>query len=284
MSEDRPSQSNNKKTWLEKVADAFIGEPRDREDLKAIIFEARENDIIDHEAFKIIDGAMSVSELHVRDIMVPRSHMVLLDSEKDLADILPVIVDSGHSRFPVTGDKNDEIIGVLIAKDLLKLAMETSFSLADMSQKWKSLFRPVNFVPESKRLNVLLNDFRLNRNHMAIVVDEYGGIAGLVTIEDVLEEIVGDIDDEHDSQETPNIRVLDDGKQAVDALTPIEEFNDFFGTELSDDEFDTIGGIVTHSFGRLPKRDETIQIGNLNFRVLNADDRRLKLMEVSDVS
>ena len=281
MNDDRPSSLPSRKSWLERVAEAFTGEPKDRTDLKEILHEAHENQILDQEAFTIIEGALNVSEMHVRDIMIPRSHMVSVEADQTVHDMLPSIVESGHSRFPVLGETSDEIIGILLAKDLLALGLLTQFDNEQMTSRLREIIRPVNFVPESKRLNVLLNEFRTNRHHMAIVVDEYGGIAGLVTIEDVFEEIVGEIDDEHDSEEQLNIRVISDGKHAVDALTPIDEFNEHFDTEISEEEFDTIGGIVTHNFGRLPKRDESIQIGELEFRVLNADDRRLKLLEVA---
>lgn len=282
MSDDRPSSVPSKKTWLEKVADAFTGEPKDRADLKEILNEAHENDILDQEAFSIIEGALDVSEMHVRDIMIPRSHMVSISLDQPLEDMLTTIVESGHSRFPVTGDNTDSIQGILMAKDLLALGLQTGFDLEKMHEGAKSLLRQPTFVPESKRLNTLLNDFRANRYHMAIVADEYGGIAGLVTIEDVLEEIVGEIDDEHDDEEQSNIRSLGEGRFAVDALTSIEDFNEYFQTDISDEEYDTIGGIVTHSFGRLPKRDETIDLEGLSIRVLNADDRRLKLLEVQN--
>lgn len=283
MAEDHPSRNPGKKSWLERVAEAFAGEPKDREELKEILNDAHENEILDKEAFRIIEGALNVSELHVRDIMIPRSQMISVESGKTIEEILPNIIESGHSRFPVIGENSDEVIGVLLAKDLLSLGSKTKFNTEKMSKQLKGIIRPATYVPESKRLNILLNDFRANRNHLAMVVDEYGGIAGLVTIEDVLEEIVGDIDDEHDSEEQPNIKDLGSTNFAVDALTPIEEFNEYFESALSDDEFDTIGGIVSHEFGRLPKRDESIEIGKLVFRILNADDRRVKLLEVSAI-
>lgn len=281
MTEDHPSTNPGKKSWLERVADSFAGEPKDRQDLKDILMEAHEKEILDQEAFRIIEGALNVSELHVRDIMIPRSQMIYVESGKSIEEILPNIIESGHSRFPVIGENSDEVIGVLLAKDLLSLGSKTRFDTEKMSKQLKDIIRPATFVPESKRLNILLNEFRANRYHLAMVVDEYGGIAGLVTIEDVLEEIVGEIDDEHDSKEQPNIRELGSSQFAVDALTPIDEFNEYFELTLSDDEFDTIGGIVSHQFGRLPKRDESIDIENLHFRVLNADDRRVKLLQVS---
>lgn len=281
MTEDHSSTNPGRKSWLERVADTFAGEPKDRQDLKEILSEAHDNEILDQEAFRIIEGALNVSELHVRDIMIPRSQMISVESGKSIEDILPSIIESGHSRFPVTGENSDEVIGVLLAKDLLSLGSKTKFNTEKMSKQLKDIIRPATFVPESKRLNILLNEFRANRYHLAMVVDEYGGIAGLVTIEDVLEEIVGEIDDEHDSEEQPNIKELGSSQFAVDALTPIEEFNDYFELNLSDDEFDTIGGIVSHEFGRLPKRDESIEIEKLNFRILNADDRRVKLLQVS---
>ncbi len=280
MSEDRPTSVSGKKSWLEKVADAFNDEPRDRKEIIEILKEANENQILDDESFTIIQGAMKVSELHVRDIMVPRPQMICLDDEDSAHDMLTEIVESGFSRFPVIGDNSDEVQGVVLAKDLLALGIKTKFDNQQMTARIKEIMREVIFVPESKRLNSLLNDFRSNRQHLAIVVDEYGGTAGLVTIEDVLEEIVGEIDDEHDDEADSNITPLGQGNFKVDALTPIDEFNEHFNCEFNDDEYDTIGGIVTHSFGRLPKRDESIEIQGMVFKVANADDRRLRSLVV----
>ncbi|GGX70097.1 HlyC/CorC family transporter [Saccharospirillum salsuginis] len=282
MSDDRPTSSGpGKRTWLERLSDAFTGEPKDREDVLNVLKDAQERDILDGEAFKIIEGAMNVSDMHVRDIMIPRSQMVSLETDESIQQWLGKIVDSGHSRFPVLGENSDEVVGVLLAKDLLGLGLQTSFNLDDMQSRLKSVIRSVNFVPESKRLNVLLKDFRSNRNHMAVVVDEYSQTAGLVTIEDVLEEIVGEIEDEHDDAADANIRPNGSGGFVVQALTPIEDFNEHFGTEFSDEEFDTIGGIIMHQFGKVPKRDESITLGDLIIRVINADNRRVRAFEVN---
>ncbi|WP_127556317.1 HlyC/CorC family transporter [Saccharospirillum alexandrii] len=282
MSDERPTSSNpGRKSWLERLSDAFTGEPKDRDDLLTILNSAQENDILDNEAFKIIEGALNVSDMHVRDIMIPRSQVVSLETNDSIQHWLSLIVESGHSRFPVLGENSDEVVGVLLAKDLLGLGLQTQFDLDEMKKRLNTIIRNVNFVPESKRLNVLLKDFRSNRNHMAVVVDEYGQTAGLVTIEDVLEEIVGEIEDEHDDTVDANIRPNGNGGFLVQALTPIEDFNEHFSTELSDEEFDTIGGIVMHQFGKVPQRDESITLGELLIRVVNADNRRVRAFEVN---
>lgn len=282
MSDERPTSSHpGRKSWLERLSDAFTGEPKDRDDLLTILNSAQENDILDNEAFKIIEGALNVSDMHVRDIMIPRSQMVSLETNDSIQHWLSLIVESGHSRFPVLGEHSDEVVGVLLAKDLLGLGLQTRFDLNDMKTRLKAIIRTVNFVPESKRLNVLLKDFRSNRNHMAVVVDEYGQTAGLVTIEDVLEEIVGEIEDEHDDTVDANIRPNGNGGYLVQALTPIEDFNEHFETGFSDEEFDTIGGIVMHQFGKVPQRDESITLGELLIRVVNADNRRVRAFEVN---
>jgi len=224
---------------------------------------------------------MNVSDLHVRDIMIPRSQMVSLDHDETIKEWTAKIVASGHSRFPVLGENPDEVIGVLLAKDMLSLSLKTDFNEAEMQKQVREIVRDVNFVPESKRVNVLLRDFRKNRNHMAIVIDEYRGISGLVTIEDVLEEIVGEIEDEHDDESISNIYSNGAGAFIVQALTPIDDFNEHFATNFSDEEFDTIGGIVMHEFGRVPKRDDTITLGDLIVRVTTADNRRVRAFEVS---
>jgi magnesium and cobalt transporter len=282
MSDERPTSSNpGRKSWLERLSDAFTGEPKDRDDLLSILNIAQENDILDGEAFKIIEGALNVSDMHVRDIMIPRSQVVSLETNDSIQHWLSQIVESGHSRFPVLGENSDEVVGVLLAKDLLGLGLQTQFDLDEMKKRLNTIIRNVNFVPESKRLNVLLKDFRSNRNHMAVVVDEYGQTAGLVTIEDVLEEIVGEIEDEHDDTVDANIRPNGNGGFLVQALTPIEDFNEHFSTDLSDEEFDTIGGIVMHQFGKVPQRDESITLGELLVRVVNADNRRVRAFEVN---
>lgn len=281
MNDDRPtSRSLGKKSFFERLGDAFTGEPKDRDELLAIVHEAHKNEILDDDSLRIIQGAMNVSDLHVRDIMIPRSQMVNLEHDETIKEWTTKVVESGHSRFPVFGEKADEVIGVLLAKDLLALSLNTDFNESEMQKHVNDIVRNVNFVPESKRVNVLLRDFRMNRNHMAIVVDEYRGISGLVTIEDVLEEIVGEIEDEHDDESVQNIYSNATGSYVVQALTPIEDFNNYFSTDFSEEEFDTIGGIIMHEFGRVPKRDDVITLNGLSIRVTAADNRRVRAFEV----
>jgi len=276
MSEDRSSGTS--KSWLEKLAQAFSDEPRSREDVREILQQACESGILDNDAHGIIEGAIQVTEMQVRDVMIPRSQMTMVQVNQTPREFLPVIISSAHSRFPVCGENPDEVLGILLAKDLLPYMLEGTLDQFDIRQ----CLRKATFIPESKRLNVLLNEFRGTRNHMAIVVDEYGGIAGLITIEDVLEQIVGEIEDEHDAEEDDgNIKPFDDNGYLVKALTPIEDFNAYFDVGFSDDEFDTIGGIVTQHFGHLPAKDESIVIEGFNFKVLSADNRRLRLLQVT---
>ncbi len=251
-------------------------EPRDRAELETLLKEAGERGLIDQDALGMIEGVLAVADLQVRDIMVPRSQMVVVERDDPPQALLPMIVESGHSRFPVIGEDRDQVIGILLAKDLLRYFGEGGSAEFDM----REVLRPAVFVPESKRLNVLLKEFRVSRNHMAVVVDEYGGVSGLVTIEDVIEEIVGDIADEYDIEEDQTIRREGDGQFTVHALARIEDFNDYFGTQFSDEEFDTIGGLVMHQFGRLPKRGESVVIDGHEFRVLRADRRRIDLLRV----
>jgi magnesium and cobalt transporter len=282
MSDERPtSRHPSKKSFFERLGDAFTGEPKDREELLAIVHEAHQNEILDDDSLRIMQGAMNVSDLHVRDIMIPRSQMVSLEHDESIKEWTTKIVASGHSRFPVLGENPDEVIGVLLAKDMLSLSLKTDFNEPEMQKHVKGIIREVTFVPESKRVNVLLRDFRKNRSHMAIVVDEYRGISGLVTIEDVLEEIVGEIEDEHDDETVSNISANGAGAFVVQALTPIEDFNEHFDTDFSDEEFDTIGGIVMHEFGCVPKRDDSISLGDLKIRVTTADNRRVRAFEIS---
>jgi magnesium and cobalt transporter len=258
-----------KPSLLERIGAILMREPEDREQLVALLRSAYERNLIDADALGMIEGALQVSELQARDIMVPRAQMDMVDLHETPEQILPRVIEAGHSRFPVYDDNKDDIIGVLLAKDLLRYFAGQEFSLRDM-------LRPAVFVPESKRLNVLLRDFRRNRNHMAIVVDEYGGVAGLLTIEDVLEQIVGEIEDEFDFDETEANILLDrNGMYRVKAQTEIASFNDTFGTHFSDQEYDTVGGLLLSRFGRLPKRGEEIELDNLKFRVQRADSRRL---------
>ncbi|MDP4917086.1 MAG: CBS domain-containing protein, partial [Haliea sp.] len=230
-----------------------------------------ENEVIDQDARSIMEGAMKVSDMQARDIMIPRAQMVVIKADCTLQEILPQIIRSAHSRYPVVGETPDDIQGILLAKDLLPEILSKDHS----DFRMEALLRPTVVVPESKRLNVLLREFRENRNHMAIVIDEYGGVAGLVTIEDVLEEIVGDIEDETDVDEDHFIRTIGEGDYFIKALTPIEDFNEHFRTTFSDEEFDTIGGLVIQAFGHMPERNEVTCIQNFEFKVINADQRKI---------
>lgn len=276
MSDDH--SSNGHKSWLDKLAQAFNQEPKTRQELFALLREANRNNLLDDDALGIVEGAMEIDELKVRDIMIPRSQMICIQVDQSPEEFLPAIIEAAHSRYPVIGENTDEMIGILLAKDLLPLilARPQDFNL-------RQLIRPCIFVPESKRLNVLLKEFRANHNHMAIVIDEYGGVDGLVTIEDVLEQIVGDIEDEHDSDDDNFIRQLPTGDFVVKALTPVEDFNEFFKSGFSEDDYDTIGGVVMSAFGHLPKRNETIELEQWRFRVVNSDSRRLHLLRVSKI-
>ena len=258
-----------KPSLLERIGAILMREPEDREQLLELLQSSYERNLMDADALAMIEGVLQVSELHARDIMVPRSQMYVVDIHDTPEKFLPQVIESGHSRFPVIGESRDDVIGILLAKDLLRYFAGQEYNVREM-------LRPAVFIPESKRLNVLLKDFRRNRNHMAIVVDEYGGVAGLVTIEDVLEQIVGDIEDEYDFDETEANILLDrNGLYRVKAQTPIEDFNATFGTSFSNEEYDTIGGLLLSRFGRLPKRGEEIVLDRLRFRVLRADSRRL---------
>lgn len=262
--------------WLQRLSRALSGEPQDREDLVAQLRDARERGLIDAEALEMLEGVLGVADIQVRDIMVPRAQMVFVRRDDTLARLLPVVVESGHSRFPVMDADRDDVVGILLAKDVLRLYSEGVAGRFDM----RECMRPAVFVPESKRVNVLLKEFRRNRNHMAIVVDEYGGVAGLVTIEDAIEQIVGEIDDEFDVDEEINVRKEGPRQFLVRGATPIAEFNAYFGTSLADDEFDTIAGLIMKQFGRLPRRGESIQLGDYEFRVLRADRRRVDALRV----
>ena len=268
------SSSASSRGWLEKIGRAFGGEPRSRGDLVELLRDVSEAGLIEADTLAMLEGALEVDELQVRDVMIPRSHMVVIPEGTPMDEVLPLIIESGHSRFPVVGEDRDQIKGILLAKDLLKLVADGGeIELSD-------LLRPPVIIPESKRLNVLLREFRISKNHMAIVVDEYGGVSGLITIEDVLEEIVGDIDDEHDADAVPDIQRVEEGKFLVQALTPIDDFNESFESDFSDDEYDTIGGLIVAEFGRLPEAGESVEIGGMTFVVTSADDRRLHAMEV----
>ncbi|HDP88813.1 MAG TPA: CBS domain-containing protein [Thioalkalivibrio sp.] len=279
MKEDRPSTSPSQARWLDRLSQVLLGEPRDREQLIELLRGAQQRELLDIDALAMIEGVLQVSEMQVRDIMIPRSQMVVVEQDARVAEMLPVIIDSAHSRFPVVGDSRDDVEGILLAKDLLRFyAAEQSEEEFDI----QDYLRPAVFIPESKRLNVLLNEFRNSHNHMAIVVDEYGGVSGLVTIEDVLEQIVGEIDDEHDIvDDGHDILRHTDNRYTVKALTPIDEFNEYFGTDYSDEEFDTIGGLLMNRFGHVPKRGEEITVDHFGFKVLRADNRRIHLLQLS---
>jgi magnesium and cobalt transporter len=279
MNEDLPSPSEHG-NWLERLAKSLIGTPSDRKQLIETLRNAQRQNLLDPDVLSMIEGALQVTEMQVRDIMIPRVQMETLNDTDSLGEMLPVIIESGHSRFPVVSEKKDTVVGMILAKDLLRYLVDENRS----SFVLKDVLRPAVFIPESKRLNVLLNEFRRKRNHMAIVVDEYGAASGLITIEDVLEQIVGEIDDEHDVDEVENAILVQEGNRfTVKALTPLEEFNEYFGTAFDEDEFDTVAGLVTKHFGRLPGNDETVVIGRLEFKVLKADSRRVQLLEVQRV-
>jgi magnesium and cobalt transporter len=261
--------------WLKRITRSMSGEPRDLAELIEELRDASERGLFDGDALVMLEGVLAVADMQVRDIMVPRSQMVFVQRDEPVDTLIELVVESGHSRFPVIGEDRDEILGILLAKDLLRLQVteEESFEI-------REYMRPVVFVPESKRLNVLLKEFRRSHNHIAMVVDEYGGVCGLVTIEDVIEQIVGEIDDEHDVDDDQPIRKEGPREFTVRALTPVAAFNRYFGTTFSDEEYDTVSGLVMQGFGRLPRRGETIRLGDMEFRVLRADRRRIDLLRV----
>ncbi|HXC40019.1 MAG TPA: transporter associated domain-containing protein [Burkholderiales bacterium] len=267
--------TNHRPTFIERLSALLLREPEDREQLLELLHSAYDRSLLDADALSMIEGVLQVSELSVRDIMIPRAQMDVIDVNETPDRFIPLVIATAHSRFPVIEKNRDDVIGVLLAKDLLRYyAGEEEFKVRDM-------LRPAVFVPESKPLNVLLREFRANRNHMAMVVDEYGGVAGLVTIEDVLEQIVGDIEDEHDFEEASDNIVRDEsGSFRVKARTEIADFNSAFGTDFSDDGFDTVGGLLIQRFGRLPKRGESMTIEGLRFQVLRGDSRRLHMLQV----
>jgi len=264
-------------SWLRRIAESLSGEPRDLEQLAEVLADARDRGLIDADVLEMLESVLQVSEIQVRDVMVPRSQMVVINRDDPVEKILPVVIESGHSRFPVVGEDRDEVAGILLAKDLLRFFVQDDRDDFDI----RECLRPAVFIPESKRLNVLLKEFRVSHNHMAIVVDEYGGVAGLLTIEDVLEQIVGDIGDEYDVDESEGIRKEADRTWTVPALTRIEEFNESFGTRFSDEEYDTIGGLVLHELGRMPRRGEAVKIGGLELKVTRADRRRIETLRVT---
>jgi magnesium and cobalt transporter len=262
--------------WLKRLTQGLAAEPQDRAELLTLLRDAGDRGLVDTDALSMIEGVLDVSDLQVRDIMVPRAQMVFIRRDERATAILPKVVESGHSRFPVMDEDRDDIVGILLAKDLLRLTVEKRerFDI-------REFMRPALFVPESKRLNVLLREFRRNRNHMAIVVDEYGGVSGLVTIEDVIEQIVGEIDDEYDVEDDQNIRRDAERQFTVRGVTRIAEFNEYFGAQLSEEQgFDTVAGLVMKQLGHLPRRGESASIDGFEFRVLRADRRRIEALRV----
>jgi magnesium and cobalt transporter len=258
-----------KPSLLERLSSLLLREPEDREQLIALLHSAFERRLLDAEALSMIEGVLQVSETQVRDVMVPRSQTDMIDVAEHPEKFIPFVIEKSHSRFPVFEDNRDNVIGILLAKDLLRFYAEEEFNVREM-------LRPAVFVPEAKRLNVLLKEFRANRNHIAIVVDEYGGVAGMVTIEDVIEQIVGDIEDEYDFDETEDNIIADrSGRYRVKAVTEVGDFNNHFGSKFSDEDYDTVGGLVVGRFGRLPKRGESIAIDGFTFQVLRADSRKI---------
>ena len=280
MSEDNPpsTSGSSNKGWLDKIVQSFTGEPKNKEELFEVITEAQQREVIDPETREMLAGVMEVSEMRVRDIMIPRAQMITIDIDQNVEQFLPLMLDSAHSRFPVISEDKDHIEGVLLAKDLLEYAF-----IPGKIFELRNILRTAVIVPESKRVDVLLKEFRQKRYHMAIVVDEYGGVSGLVTIEDILELIVGEIEDEHDVEENDNdgIRPLNKHTYSVKALTTLEDFNTFFETSFDEEEADTIGGIVLKAFGHMPMRDEKVTIDGLVFKVTSSDKRRLIQLKVT---
>jgi magnesium and cobalt transporter len=271
----RSTPSHKHRSLLERLTAFIFREPESREDLLEALQEAHSRDLLDADALSMIEGVLQVSELRARDLMVPRTQMDVIDVAEPVDTFISHVIETAHSRFPVFEGNRDHVIGILLAKDLLRYYTEEDFDL-------RSMLRPAVFIPESKPLNVLLRDFRANRNHMAIVVDEYGGVAGLITIEDVLEQIVGDIEDEYDFDEAADNIVAEKADRfRVKALTEIADFNEAFGTSFADDEYDTIGGLVTDHFGRVPRRGDRMEIDGLRFEVLRADARQVHLLQVT---
>ncbi|WP_456414159.1 HlyC/CorC family transporter [Thiolapillus sp.] len=276
MNDNDPSKPSPLRRFLGRILKPLIqAEPENREQLVQILKQARTRHLMDGEALSMMEAVLQVSELRVRDIMIPRARMVVVERDKSVEELLPVIIESAHSRFPVIGDDRSEVVGILLAKDLLQYCGQHSSAF-----NMRDVLRSAVFVPESKRLNVLLKEFRVSRNHMAIVIDEYGGAAGLITIEDVLEQIVGEIEDEYDFDEGAYILKRGKDLYTAKAHTTIEDFNEFFGTEFDDDDYDTIGGMVVNALGHLPQRGEAVEIGDFRFTVVRADSRKVRLLNI----
>ncbi|MBQ13375.1 MAG: magnesium/cobalt efflux protein [Gammaproteobacteria bacterium] len=277
MTDDQSSIDSRSRSWIDKIAQFFSDEPTDTKSLLELLRNAEQDQLLDADALSIIEGALQVSSMQVRDIMIPHSQVVTVPSKLPIDDIIKLVTKASHSRYPVVGDNVDNVMGILLAKDLLPSALKKNTSKLSI----KDIVRPATFVPESKRLNVLLKEFRETRQHMAIVIDEYGSVCGAVTIEDVLEQIVGEIEDEYDVDDDSYIKKFDEENHIVKAITPVDEFNDYFKSDFSDQEFTTVGGLVLQQFGHIPERDEAINIGDFLFTVLNADSRQIKLIKVT---
>lgn len=277
MTDDQSNLDLNPKSWIDKITQVFSDEPTDTKSLLELLRNAEQDQVLDADALGIIEGALQVSSMQVRDIMIPRSQLVIVSAKLPPNEIIELVTKASHSRFPVTGENVDNVIGILLAKDLLPLILKEETGKLDI----KNVVRPATFVPESKRLNVLLKEFRETRQHMAIVIDEYGSVSGAVTIEDVLEQIVGEIEDEYDVDDESHIKKFDEENYIVKALTPVDEFNEYFGTQFSYQEFTTLGGLVLQQIGHIPERGETINIGPFLVTVLNADSRQIKLLKVT---
>jgi magnesium and cobalt transporter len=277
MTDQQSSIDPRPKSLIDKITQLFSDEPTDTKSLLELLRNAEQDKVLDADELSIIEGALQVSSMQVRDIMIPRSQVVTVSAKLPADKIIELVIQASHSRFPVVGDNVDNVMGVLLAKDLLPLSLSGSNDKFDI----KDVVRPATFVPESKRLNVLLQEFRETRHHMAIVIDEYGSVSGAVTIEDVLEQIVGEIEDEYDVDDESYIKKFDEENHIVKAITPVDEFNDYFKTDFSDQELTTVGGLVLQQFGRIPERGESKNIGPFLFTVLNADSRQIKLIKVT---
>lgn len=277
MSDEHTGQEARPRSWIDRIAQIFSDEPTDTGSLLEILRNAAQDNVLDADALSIIEGALQVSNMQVREIMIPRPQVVTVSARNTLEEVLDIVVTVSHSRFPVVAENSDSVIGILLAKDLLPFALKRDSSDFDV----KAIVRPATFVPESKRLNVLLREFRETRHHMAIVIDEYGSACGVVTIEDVLEQIVGEIDDEYDVDDESYVKKIDARHYIVKALTPIPDFNESFGYDFSDTEVDTIGGLVLQHFSHIPERDESVSIGPFQFTILNGDSRQIRLLKVT---
>jgi len=277
MTEEPSSIDPRPKSWIDKIAQFFSDEPTDTKSLLELLRNAEQDRVLDADALSIIEGALQVSSMQVRDILIPRTQMVTVPAKLAVKEIIDLVIKASHSRFPVVGDSIDNVIGILLAKDLLPMILNKNIGKFNI----KDVVRPATFVPETKRLNVLLREFRETRQHMAIVIDEYGSVCGAVTIEDVLEQIVGEIEDEYDVDDDSYIKKFDDDNHIVKALTPVDEFNEYFKTKFSEHEFTTVGGLVLQQFGHIPERGETVNIGPFLVTILNADSRQIKLLRVT---